>query len=469
MHQTIRRPAVSLAVLLGAFASFTSLGATGCDDMSTLGGNNAQGVTGGGDDTTDAGGDDAAAGDDGGGDDDSGDDGGGNVPTDCVYKDDATFCACLKWNCGGITATEKNGAPHPIYCGACSADQYCQADPNIGGVGVCGGTNPIKYKFQKEKIDVLVSIGENDNTKINYDYAANIGDGRGYTVGKVGFCTGTGDFVLVAACYNDLKPGNVLSKYWGHKDASGKSIDGLIYYNDAFINSNYTNQAETTKIDSLGDFVTDVATAAAEPDGIFNGCQDAMADALYLSPAARHMTEKGFQGALTVGFLYDTELNFGEDDDSTLLGAKSVIALADKDYGAGLPTDFTGKPFEESKWLGYFIKERVKVMAADATWKKAIDQNATWEAARRLHTGTAATESATKLDMDFDFASKYKAGATVSGAPCWTGLASSIDSKATIFVVSTDKTASATDETMWKAKAASGGTAFAACPTNPTP
>ena len=38
-----------------------------------------------------------------------------------------------------------------------------------------------------------------------------------------------------------------------------------------------------------------------------------------------------------------------------------------------------------------------------------------------------------------------------------------------IFVVSTDKSASATDETKWKAKAASGGTTYAACPTNPTP
>jgi hypothetical protein len=72
--------------------------------------------------------------------------------------------------------------------------------------------------------------------------------------------------------------------------------------------------------------------------------------------------------------------------------------------------------------------------------------------------------------MDYDIVSKYKAGSTSAGAPCWpTGLAATNDTQAAIFIVSTDKSASATDETKWKAKAASGGTKYAACPINPTP
>lgn len=35
------------------------------------------------------------------------------------------------------------------------------------------------------------------------------------------------------------------------------------------------------------------------------------------------------------------------------------------------PPDFTGKPWEESRWLGYLIKERTIVMSKDKTWQEA--------------------------------------------------------------------------------------------------
>src|SRR5260370_510511 len=83
-------------------------------------------------------------------------------------------------------------------------------------------------------------------------------------------------------------------------------------------------------------------------------------DEIYLGTAMAHAEAHGFTGALTAGFLYDTELNFGEDDDVSdtgvkTPGAKSLVAKADSDYGATMPTSFKDKPWEESKWLGYFI------------------------------------------------------------------------------------------------------------------
>src|SRR5262249_49785533 len=156
--------------------------------------------------------------------------------------------------------------------------------------------------------------------------------GRGYTVGKVGFTTGTGDFIIVAQCYNMAKPGNVLQKYWS----------ALEYYNNQYISTN-NNQGDTAKIDAIGNFVSDVAAAAAEapPTGqqenAFQICQDSLADALYLSAAAGHMQERGLKSALTAGFLYDTELNFGDVDDPSdggTVGTQTVMARADKDYGS---------------------------------------------------------------------------------------------------------------------------------------
>jgi chitosanase len=308
---------------------------------------------------------------------------------------------------------------------------------------------------------MLVSMGENDNTVINYASCDNINDGRGYTIGQVGFCTGTGDFIVVARCYNDRKPNNVLSKYW----------NALVQINDAFWSTGM-NQASTSAIDAVGDFKADIATAAGEADGIFDRCQDDVGDADYMAAGFAHAQQMGLQGVLTLGFLYDTELNFGEGDDpGGLGGTATIIQRANADYGANLPSNFNGLPWEESRWLGFLIQERVVEMSGNRTWRGDMDQNATWEAARRLHTAQSnSPESGTDLSMQYDEVSAYKAGSSSAGTPCWSKppLASTGDSQSTVYVVSLDKSASATDQTKWAATSAMGGN-YQSCPSNPTP
>jgi hypothetical protein len=397
------------------------------------------------------------------------------------------------YDCGGVDANDTNGINQAVYCGACPAGQYCMAEANnVGsGFGHCTGPNPVQYPYQKQKMDMLVSLGENDSPIFSYSSAANIGDGRGYTITTIGFTTGTGDFIFVAACYNNAKPGNVLQKYWGHRDDLGRALDGFIYYNDWFVATG-NNQADTSKIDSLGMctpahslncFQQDVITAAQDP--AFIACANSISDAFDLAPAAQHAQERGFTGALTLGFLYDTEINFGDASDPTTPGVQDVMHSADRDYGAGLPTNFAGKPWEESRWLGFFIKERAIIMSKDPTWLGDMDQTATWEAARRMHTFPSNNpESATDLSMDYDFTSAYKAASTNSGttgpgnacpgpmqlAPCFGDppLASSWDTCNSVFVLTTNKSASATDPTQWTVTPSAGG-GYASCPNNPTP
>jgi hypothetical protein len=323
----------------------------------------------------------------------------------------------------------------------------------------------------------------------------NIGDGRGYTITTVGFTSGTGDFIFVAACYNDAEPGNVLQKYWGTRDSSGRAVDGLIYYNDLNVQSGL-NQCDTSKIDSLGTckpiagltcFQQDMLTAGMDPK--FTACVDSMAASFYLAPAALHVQARGFSGALTLGFLYDTEINLGDvDDPSGTPGVQTIMKKADTDYGTGLPSSFAGLPWEESRWLGFFIQERALAMSKDPTWLQDLDQNATWEAARRANTATSnSPESGTNLNMDYDFTSAYKAASTNSGTmnatnnncpgataltPCWGDppLASNWDTCASVYTVTTDKSASATDPTQWVAKATASSTGnYLSCPANPTP
>ena len=110
-----------------------------------------------------------------------------------------------------------------------------------------------------------------------------------------------------------------------------------------------------------------------------------MADAFYLSLALYHANALHLSAPLTVGFLYDTELNFGEQDETGNPGTATLItqSLADyqKTYGSAFPSSPTAA--QEQSLLGCFTFERAYDMANNSTWNTATDQNATWEGARR--------------------------------------------------------------------------------------
>jgi len=61
----------------------------------------------------------------------------------------------------------------------------------------------------------LVSSAENSTLAYQkqYRYIADIGDGRGYTAGIIGFTSGTGDLLQVVKRYTTLQPNNQLKKY----------------------------------------------------------------------------------------------------------------------------------------------------------------------------------------------------------------------------------------------------------------
>ncbi|MEV7098510.1 chitosanase [Amycolatopsis sp. NPDC051045] len=68
---------------------------------------------------------------------------------------------------------------------------------------------------KKEIAMKLVSSAENSSLdwKAQYKYIEDIGDGRGYTAGIIGFCSGTGDMLELVEAYTDSVPGNPLAKY----------------------------------------------------------------------------------------------------------------------------------------------------------------------------------------------------------------------------------------------------------------
>ncbi len=72
--------------------------------------------------------------------------------------------------------------------------------------------------FDPHKKDIAMQIVSSDENssldwKAQYKYIEDIGDGRGYTAGIIGFCSGTGDMLDLVELYTSRVPGNVLAKY----------------------------------------------------------------------------------------------------------------------------------------------------------------------------------------------------------------------------------------------------------------
>ena len=76
-------------------------------------------------------------------------------------------------------------------------------------------TADISFGKLRKEVFALVSSAENSSTDYaeQYAYVEDIGDGRGYTAGIIGFTTGTGDLLEVVERYTELKPENELEKY----------------------------------------------------------------------------------------------------------------------------------------------------------------------------------------------------------------------------------------------------------------
>lgn len=81
--------------------------------------------------------------------------------------------------------------------------------------GLADVTSDLSSPEKKEVAMQIVSSAENSslNWKAQYRYIEDIHDGRGYTAGIIGFCSGTGDMLEVVQAYTDAKPHNGLAKY----------------------------------------------------------------------------------------------------------------------------------------------------------------------------------------------------------------------------------------------------------------
>jgi chitosanase len=178
---------------------------------------------------------------------------------------------------------------------------------------------------RKEIAMQLVSAAENSSLdwRAQFGYIEDIGDGRGYTAGIIGFCSGTGDMLELVQAYATAVPGNVLAKYLPALHA----VNGT---------------ASHAGLDPH--FPADWRTAAADPR--FRAAQESERDRVYFDPSVRVGKKDGVR-ALGQFAYYDAAVMHGYE------GMRQVRRRA---LQRAKPPAEGG---DERSWLHAFLDERV--------------------------------------------------------------------------------------------------------------
>ena len=178
----------------------------------------------------------------------------------------------------------------------------------------------------------LVSSAENSSLdwKAQYGYIEDIGDGRGYTAGIIGFCSGTGDLLELVIAYTRDAPDNPLAAFV----PALETVDG------------------TDSHEGLGDGFTAAWTLAAD-DPAFRAAQDDERDRVYFDPAVAQAKADGL-GALGQFAYYDAIVMHGPGDEDVSFGGirDAAIARAATPAAGG----------DEIAYLNAFLDERERVM-----------------------------------------------------------------------------------------------------------
>ncbi len=167
---------------------------------------------------------------------------------------------------------------------------------------------PAKGLTEPHKKDIamqLVSSAENSSLdwRAQVGYLEDIHDGRGYTGGIIGFCSGTSDMLALVEYYTAQKPGNGLAKF----------LPALRKVNGS---------------DSHAGLGTPFVKAwkAAAKDTAFQNAQGHERDLVYFDPAVKQARKDGL-GALGQFVYYDAIVMHGPGNDPVSFGGIRRTAL----------------------------------------------------------------------------------------------------------------------------------------------
>jgi chitosanase len=207
-------------------------------------------------------------------------------------------------------------------------------------------------------VQKLNSLFENDSVDPNYDYIEFLGDGRGFTFGKVGFTTATGDGFDIIREYTDSV-----------KDSK------LVYYVDVLKKLARKHSDDTT--DLVG--FADVWRSEAQKTKYH---QDKVAFELYGKPAIDYCELLGLKSTLALAIVYDAIVQHGDGKDKD--GIRKMFKKTIKEVG-GTPSGRTHKdkscdemPDGELLFLEAFLASRKEILEdahdddSREEWQKSV-------------------------------------------------------------------------------------------------
>jgi chitosanase len=202
-------------------------------------------------------------------------------------------------------------------------------------MGCVSTTDGLDSPAKKDIAMQLVSSAENSTLdwRAQYGYIEDIGDGRGYTAGIIGFCSGTHDMLELVERYADAAPGNPLARFL----PALRAVDG------------------TDSHAGLGTAFESAWRSAAD-DPAFRAAQDAERDRVYFDPSVSQAKADGLR---TLGqfIYYDAMVMHGPGNDAVSFGGIRAAALR------RAPTPAQGG--SEVDYLHAFLDARVAAMRTE--------------------------------------------------------------------------------------------------------
>lgn len=185
----------------------------------------------------------------------------------------------------------------------------------------------------------LVSSAENSSLdwRGQFGYIEDIDDGRGYTAGIIGFCSGTGDMLELVEAYTAEHPDNPLAPY----------LPALRAVNGSDSHEGLDSAAD-------GGFVQAWQRAALDP--AFTAAQEAERDRVYFDPAVSQAKSDGLH-ALGQFAYYDAIVMHGPGTEEVSFGGirKAAMKVAHTPTQGG----------DESAYLEAFLDARAYAMRTE--------------------------------------------------------------------------------------------------------
>jgi chitosanase len=169
------------------------------------------------------------------------------------------------------------------------------------GIAAVDLTDPRKKDIAMQ----IVSSAENSSLdwRAQFKYIEDIDDGRGYTAGIIGFCSGTGDMLELVELYTERKPGNILAKYL----PALRRVNGSDSH--AGLDPNFPRDWRT-----------------AAKDRVFQKAQEDERDRVYFNPAVRQAKADDLR-ALGQFCYFDAIVMHGPGNDSVSFGGIRKSAM----------------------------------------------------------------------------------------------------------------------------------------------